>query len=541
MAERERTVDPSRRRLSRRGLLRGGLLGGAGLAAAALLGCTQDEDSASRPVARDVADPTSTPSPVPTTPPERRPVIPPKPRPAVVPLPSGASWDGRGGVLIHDPSLPYPYQWPEPQIRSEPGGTLVIASTIDVESMDPLHAVEGRSVTFPNMVYNRLLGMASGPRKDPFTVELEQEEVAWAWERSPDGATFTFHLREHVYWQNVGPLFGRQLVADDIRFAFERYRLGAGAHRAYWGNVGAILAPHPYTLSVYMANVTADFLVPLASRYHPIYPRELVDSGEIDSKAVGTGPMILSGLKPADQVAFVKNPDYWEHWDHWSNVLLDGVQFDLVPDHEERFALLREGKVDYALAAIASYEALEGLFDRNPDVQINLGAVEHDSAPLGLNLSNPTFADERVRQAITLALGPYLMAHRIYSDVARVLPLHPWMFTREERPHAEVMELGPWFDRHDPAEATKLLAAAGVEDLSFNLLYHDDVNAALDDIAEMAIEQLSAVGITVHAQRVNQSDFNRVWMSGDLPEASTSAFAPEGFDADHFFYQLVYS
>ena len=30
-------------------------------------------------------------------------------------------------------------------------------------------------------------------------------------------------------------------------------------------------------------------------------------------------------------------------------------------------------------------------------------------------------------------------------------------------------------------------------------------------------------------------------MSGDLPEASTSAFAPEGFDANHFFYHLVHS
>ena len=500
MAEREPTVDASKRRLSRRSLLRGGLLGGAGLAAAALLGCTQDEEPAPQPVARGAADPTSTPSP------EPRPVIPPKPRPKVTPAPEPYGADGWSdpGVLSWDSDLPFPYQYPEPEKRPQQGETLVIASTPDVESLDPLHAVEGGAVTFPNMVYNRLLGMASGPRKDPFTVELEQE-VAWAWERSPDGATFTFHLREHVYWQNVGPLFGRQLVADDIRFAFERYRLGAGPHRAYWANVGAILAPHPYTLSVHMANVTADFPVPLASRYHPIYPRELVDSGEIGSKAIGTGPMILSELKPADQVAFVKNHDYFEQW-----VLLDGVKFRVQHDYEDGATAFREGRGDYAHNLVAHYVQMEAVLWTHPDVQINLGAVEHGGMPLGLNLSNPTFADERVRQAITLALDPYLMAHRVYAHIARVLPLHPWMFTRDERPHAELEELGPWFDRHDPAEATKLLAAAGVEDLSFNLLYHDDVNAALDDITEMAIEQLSAVGITVHAQRVDQSDFNGV-------------------------------
>ena len=49
-----------------------------------------------------------------------------------------------------------------------------------------------------------------------------EPELAKSWERSPDGLTYTFQLREDVKWQNVAPLNARPFVADDVKFAFER-------------------------------------------------------------------------------------------------------------------------------------------------------------------------------------------------------------------------------------------------------------------------------------------------------------------------------
>ncbi|MXZ45873.1 MAG: ABC transporter substrate-binding protein [Chloroflexi bacterium] len=518
------------RGLSRRSLLRSGLLGGVGLAAAGLLGCTQDEDAGTAPGAGgDGAGivGSATPRAEPAT------VTVSGPGPSV-PEPTPV------GEIVHDPQLPYVYQYPEPLKWAHPGGSLLVGSAVDLESMDPSHSAHGGSVIFPNMVYNRLLGMVSGPRKHPFAIELETE-LAEAWEYTADGVTFTFHLRDDVYWQNVPPLDGRQLVAEDVRFAFERYRQGAGAHDAYWADVGAIEAPDPYTVTIHMARVTADFIVPLASRHHPIFPKELVEGETIGTQGVGTGPMILVDAEQGSHVTFVRNPDYFER-----EVLLDGVEFRFQPDREERTSAFREGGLDYAHDLVAHHDHVEALLVTNPDVQINLSPAA-TGRPLALNLSNPIFADDRVRQAITLALDPQLMADHVFGQFANVLPLHPWMTFGpggswpDGEPYPGPEELGTWFGRHDLEQATQLLAAAGAEDLSFESVYHSDGDPTRHDITAMAVEQLAAVGIAMQSRHLDKADFNRLWMSGNLAEATTSASAPQGLNADDFFYHLVHS
>ncbi|MDE2694905.1 MAG: ABC transporter substrate-binding protein [Chloroflexota bacterium] len=537
MTRRRTTQQWTAPELSRRGLLRGGLLGGVGLAAAALLGCTEDEEPAVAPVVDGVADPTPGASPTPRIAPT------PTPRPVTTrknPSDPTATFPFQTiGQLVHDPDLPFVYQYPEPDLQRLPGGTLSIGSTIDLESMDPLQSTDGGSVIFPNIVYNRLIGMESGPLKHPFDIFLETE-LAEGWERSVDGLTFTFYLRGDVHWQNVPPLHGRQFVADDVRFTYERYRQDAGPRRAYWANVGAIDAPDPYTLTVHMARVVADFPASLASRHHPVFPKELVESETIATRGIGTGPMIMLDAATGSHVTFVRNPDYFER-----EVLLDGVEFKFQPDREERVAAFREGRLDYAHDLIAHHDDVEALLATNPDIQVNLSPVV-SGLPLSLNLSNPRFADERVRQAITLVLDPHLMADRVYHSLARVLPLHPWTIgwwtsLLEEEPSPGSVELGRWHGRHDPERATQLLAAAGADALSFESIYHSDTDPKRDDITAIAAEQLAAVGITMQSKRLDRADFDEIWNSGNLAEASTSAFAPDGFDADHFFYHLVHS
>ena len=527
MAKGNEMADPERiersPELSRRRVLRGGLLGAAGLAAA-LLGCTQDDD-APQPVAGGDADPTSSPSPTPRAVPTR----------AFTPRRFFPRLTPEQGMWVKDPDLPFPYQYPE-QFRLEPtfGGTMNIAATFPIATMDPTKSASGSTITVPNMVYNRLIGMVGGVNKDPFSIELEPE-LASSWERTPDGVTLTFGLRDDVYWQDVPPLNGRKFVAEDARFAFERYRYES-VHRSYWADVGSIEAPDDTTLNIHMSRVVADFILPLASRYQTIHPNGLVDSGEIESKAIGTGPMILTELLEDFRVAFARNPDYWER-----EVMLDGVEFYLMRDSAARLDGFRVGHFDYAYALVDNIEQLEAVIETNPDVQINMRVVGSGGMPLGLNLSNPKFADERVRQAMTLAMDTQFMADVVYDGLAKNLPLHPWVFAHNEEPTAEPGQLGRWFWRYDPTEARQLLAAVGAEDLSLASIYHNHGTPALDRLTDMVVGALPGVGITMDSRHVDESDFDAIWLSGNLAEASTSARRPEGFDADHFFHHLVHS
>jgi peptide/nickel transport system substrate-binding protein len=60
---------------------------------------------------------------------------------------------------------------------------------------------------------------ARGVQPGTFTVE---PDVAESWE-APDDTTYIFHLRKGVHWHNKPPLNGRELVAEDIKFTYDRF------------------------------------------------------------------------------------------------------------------------------------------------------------------------------------------------------------------------------------------------------------------------------------------------------------------------------
>jgi len=62
------------------------------------------------------------------------------------------------------------------------------------------------------------------------------------------------------------------------------------------------------TLQINMKAPVADFIAGLGTRYLPIHPRELVDDGSIDARAVGTGPGILTEMVQGSHIALDTNP-----------------------------------------------------------------------------------------------------------------------------------------------------------------------------------------------------------------------------------------
>ncbi len=289
------------RHVGRRAVLRGSLLGGAGLAAAALIGCGDDEEEPSGATGTATGGGDDT---------------------AAIDM-----GDDERGHYVKDDDLPYPYNFPEPKTEPKPGGVMVVGATWDVGPMDPTVSASGGTVTVPNMTYNRLLGIDRGPDADVFNAPVLEPELATSWERSPDGMTFTFKIDPRVKWQNLPPLNGRQFVAADAAFALNRYKT-EGVHQQYYTNVDTITAVDDSTLKVTMKRPVADFLNPLGSNKQTIFPKELVDSGEIGKRLVGTGPMILKEATAGQRVTFDKNPDYWE-----TKVLLDGFEFRIMPEH----------------------------------------------------------------------------------------------------------------------------------------------------------------------------------------------------------------
>ena len=524
--------------LNRRTLLRGGLLGGAGLAAAALIGCggddDDDDDTAAAPASSSSSSSsTSSSSTTTTTASTTTSDDSDDSDDSAASDDSADAEDYTIGKLVRDENLPYPYQFPDPNKKPVPGGRMQVAATYRVQNFDPTTSAAGGTITVPNHVYNRLIGMKGGPNKDPFLIELEPE-LAASWERTPDGQTFTFNIRDGINWQNLPPLNGRPFTAADVKYAYDRYA-ETGVHQSYWRNISSTETPDDTTFKATMGTVTADFLLPLASRYQTIFPREPVDAGNLDTVVVGTGPMILTEAEDGSHISFDKNPDYWER-----DVLLDGTDVRLITDQTARVAAFRVGQLDYGYSVASTLKDLNKLLTTNPDVQVNLSVVVNGGIPFGMNLSHPKFQDERIRQAMTLALDTDFMEDVVYDNLAKTLPLHPWPLVLDEEPKKGDASLGPWFGRFDPAEARKLLAAAGSEGLAIDGIYYRYADY-FAEITEITTEQFRQVGITLDSRSVDYTEFHSSWVPAKLEEATTSGWLTVGFDGDNYFYNSVHS
>jgi len=485
--------------LTRRGALRGAGLGAAGLAVAALVGCGSDDDDEGS----DGAAPSQ---------------------------PSGTAAASTDPRYTKDAGLPYPYNFPEPAGKTpKPGGTLRVAATWDVGPMDPTVSAAGGTIVVPNLVYNRLLGFRRGPESDPRKLEVVPE-LAKSWEISPDGQTYTFKIDTRAKWQNVAPLNGRQFVAEDAKRAFERYAK-EGAHRSYWVNLKSIEAVDPATLRINLSKPTPEFELPLAGRYQTIFPPELVDSGEIGKKVVGTGPVILKEAQTSSHVSLTKNPDYWAQ-----QVLLDAAEFRMMPDAAARVAAFRAKQVDYAYSPVENKRGLEDLAAAIPDLQANFLPSTSGSNVFGMQNQNPKFQDVRIRRALSLAIDRQALIQLVFEGLgAPGMPSMPWIYVFDSRP----TEFGQWV-KLDLAESKKLLQAAGQENFEFNYTYFP-YSSAYDKISEVLVDQFRTAGINMKGGKTDYTSFNSQWVGAKLQEATTSGWHTAGYEANNYFYNQVHS
>jgi peptide/nickel transport system substrate-binding protein len=95
-----------------------------------------------------------------------------------------------------------------------------------VRGWDPVHfdpqlTRNFKTNTTLSFVYSTLLRHKVGAGTQPGTFTIEPH-LAERWE-TPDDTTYIFHLRQGVHWHNKPPVNGRELVAEDVKFTFQRF------------------------------------------------------------------------------------------------------------------------------------------------------------------------------------------------------------------------------------------------------------------------------------------------------------------------------
>ncbi|MCX7617039.1 ABC transporter substrate-binding protein [Tepidiforma sp.] len=393
----------------------------------------------------------------------------------------------------------------DPYANAKRGGILKVDSTGDPPSIDPYGNLSFLTKGFAAYVYSRLFRYNTG-------IGVKQADLrpvgdlAQSAEASPDGLTWTVKLKPNLKFHNVAPVNGRAITTEDITFSWGKMTAETSANRSQVAFVDRMETPDASTVVFKLKEPNAAFLDVFAdANLFWVMPKEAAGgSGGFDPTkvAIGSGPWVLQSYTPSVGFKFAKNPNW-----HFSGFpLMDGVEIAIIPEYANRLAQFQAGNTDISGL---NAEDLVNVKNALPKVQL-YGEVSQllSFFYMDSNPDSPWNKDPRVRQAISMSTDRAALLDLAYNvkklkDAGlavserwnNLIPAGLERFWLDPLSSAQG-ETSKYF-KYDPAEAKKLLAAAGYPD-GFSTVYQYTANrygSAFNAVAEANIQYLNAIGI----------------------------------------------
>jgi peptide/nickel transport system substrate-binding protein len=272
-----------------------------------------------------------------------------------------------------------------------------------------------------------ILSLDPGTLRDEFTdlVQLHMIEglvalrengevgpmLAKDWTISPDGKTYTFHLRSGVHFHNGAPL-----TSAEVAWTLRRYlrpeihwRCLVDLNPSGITEITSIETPSPLTVVIRLSKAAPIFLRMIArnecGETGILHPDSVGPDGKF-RKPIGTGPFMFKEWKRNQYIELERFPEYAalpgprDGNTGGKHALVDRVRFLIIPDASAaRIALLR-GNLDVLdnldTAELASVQGKPGL-------RIDITEAM-DSWLILLQTKDRLLADERLRQALAMSI-----------------------------------------------------------------------------------------------------------------------------------------
>ena len=291
--------------------------------------------------------------------------------------------------------------------------------------------------------------------------------LAQSWDVSPDGLTYTFHLRPNVQFQTTDYFKPTHaLNADDVVFSFSRMLDDSNP----WHKVtGASGFPHAQsmglpkliksvskvddnTVKFELNQPDATFISILtmgfASIYSSEYADQLLKAGkqiDLNAKPIGTGPFVLKSYTKDAVIRYDVNPTYWG-----PKPKIDRLIYAITPD-----ATVRAQKVKAGECQIALSPKPQDVADAKTDKSLTVVQTPaFMTAFVALNTDRKPLDNQKVRAALNMAFDRTTYLKTVFDNTATAAvnpyPPNTWSYNKSVK---------PW--PYDPAKAKNLLAEAG--------------------------------------------------------------------------------
>ncbi|HLA12802.1 MAG TPA: ABC transporter substrate-binding protein [Pyrinomonadaceae bacterium] len=323
--------------------------------------------------------------------------------------------------------------------------SFVIALGDNIRTIDPIGSpsVDAASERVRTLIFNSLVRKNE---KFDYVGELANDI-----QRSDDGLTYTFHLRDGINFQD-----GRPFTSADAKYTLDlvfsssfaksaSFYEGAGDTRKSY--INSVETPDARTMIVTLTKPWTGLLsnlVPVA-----IIPKDSYESQK--THPLGTGPFKFLRYDSSQQVVDLEaNTNYWE-----GPAKIRSLRVRVISDTNALQAELRSGRVDLApLPTSLSPDAIK-LLGEDPALQV----LQFNGSNVNLltfNTSQPPLDNVRVREAIAFAIDREGMIRDLLLGQAKlahsILPEESWAYT-----------IGQKYS-YDPGKAKALLDEGGFRD-----------------------------------------------------------------------------
>ena len=322
--------------------------------------------------------------------------------------------------------------------------------------------------------------------------------LARAYEVSPDGLTYTFHLRDDVLWHD-----GVKFTARDVAFSCGAMlpELNPRSRNAFQ-HIGAIATPDAHTAIFHLKQPFNAFLLSLMASSAPMMPAHIYEGTDFRTnpfnfKPIGTGPFKFAEWVRGQYIHLARNEHYWRP----DQPGMDGIYYRICPTPEQRMVAMETGAVDIAMADDIDTVLISRL-KANPNIVTVTGAYNGTSEifVMELNQRRWPFSDRRFRAAFLHAVDRDFLVKAINFGIGKVATGPIPSTTPYYDP--KVLTLYP----HDPPRARALLDEMGLKPGQdgvrhrFGIMLTPDGGGDFTRAAQYIKQALSEVGLEVNLE-----------------------------------------
>ena len=414
------------------------------------------------------------------------------------------------GILLTSCTSFSPLSTPKP--TKAPLAQQVYRATIpftDIPTLDPGEASDTISTNTISMIFTGLVQLDDNLNVQP--------QMAQSYQASPNGLTYTFHLKTSLHFSDGMPLTSQDVAYSTDRALSPSVAKHSGVSSTYLGLLqgaavrtngtiptlinNSILTPDDNTVILKLSKPARYFLSALAyptsyvveksviDKWGPNWTDHLADNG---GKG-GDGPFKVKSYNHGKSLVLVPNPRYYDHQPQ-----LQEVDQSFYPSPQTNYIAYQAGQADVTAIPLTRYPQARHSkeFSQNNELAIEYIAMNYLVKP---------FDNIKIRQAFELALNKAAIVKDIwkgtFTPTCHIVPsgIHDY------KPHLQCPANAP--DSGDKVMAKQLLNE-GLHEEGLTLatlppLTITYANGLLDLQNEVTTEQQmwqDVLGVTVKAQ-----------------------------------------